>query len=280
MTASYGTARDIISKYGLKLKKGLGQNFLTDPRVLDKIIAAADISEADSVIEIGAGIGALTEALAEKAARVAAIEIDSALIPALEDILSGFGNITLINSDAARIDLGDLARELGGDVKVVANLPYGIAANTVMRVLAIEPRVKSAVVMVQSEVADRFAAKPGVKAYGALSVMAGFYAYITKVANVPRNCFIPRPAVDSAVIKFTPREAVAPAPPDNLFKVIKAGFSTRRKTIANCLSAAFSLPKAQIADTLNSCGIAPEIRGEALGLDDYTRLTRAIYDER
>ena len=231
---------EILQKYQFVFQKRFGQNFLIDPHVLEKIMAAAQIGPEDCVLEIGPGIGTMTQYLAERAARVVAVEIDEGLIPILQETLKDYGNVTLIRADILKVDIKELAQEYGGGrpFKVVANLPYYITTPIVMGLLEGDAPVESITVMVQKEVADRMQAGPGSKDYGALSLAVQYYADPYIAANVPPNCFIPRPNVGSAVIRLT-RHAVPPVhveDPALLFRIIRASFNQRRKTLVNSLN--------------------------------------------
>lgn len=268
--------KELIKRYGFSLKKNFGQNFLVDERVLEKIIDAARIDKNDTVIEVGPGIGTLTQALAKAAGRVIAVEIDKSLIPLLEDTLSGFENIEIINEDILKVDIKKFS-EQDDSVKVVANLPYYITTPVIMQILENRLPVKSITVMVQKEVAYRMKAEPASKDYGALSLAVRYYSEPYLVANVPQNCFIPRPNVDSAVIRLTifdkPRVEVSDS--GFMFKVIKAAFSQRRKTLLNCIfnSKDFSFEKEEIAEILAEAGFEEKIRGERLTLEEFANLS-------
>ena len=276
----------IVKSHDFRIKKGYGQNFLTDQHVLGKIINAADIKDDELVIEIGPGIGALTQELAERAKSVAAVEIDKALIPVLAETLAGYDNVEIINADILKINIRDIiARHNKKSAKVIANLPYYITTPIVMGLLEQGQNVDSIVVMVQKEVALRMTAKPGTKDYGSLSLAVQFYSEPSLVANVPANCFFPRPNVDSAVIKLDVLEKPSVDVKDSelMFKIIRAAFSKRRKTLVNCLegsdqwsvvSGQFS--KADIEAILVSCGLPLMVRGESLGLEAFARLADAV----
>ena len=268
----------VLKRYDIRFQKKYGQNFLIDPHVLDKIIAAAQISKDDFVLEIGPGIGTLTQYLAEAAREVAAVEIDRNLIPVLEDTLSAYDNVTVINEDILKIDLQRLAIDFnqGNPVKVVANLPYYITTPIIMGLFEGSMPLKSVTVMVQKEVARRMQAGPGSKDYGALSLAVQYYADPYIAAYVPPNCFMPRPSVGSAVIRLTPHEKapVEAEDPAFLFHLIRASFNQRRKTLQNSLhnSPELSIPKEKVAEALIKLGHQPSTRGEALSLEDFARL--------
>lgn len=269
---------EIIQKYNFVFQKKFGQNFLIDTHVLDKIILAAGITKEDMVLEIGPGIGTMTQYLAEAAGRVVAVEIDGNLIPILQETLSGYDNITIIHNDILKVDISELAQRYNGGrpIKVVANLPYYITTPIIMGLFESNVPIDNITVMVQKEVADRMQTGPGSKDYGALSLAVQYYAEPYIVANVPPNCFIPRPNVGSAVIRLT-RYAVPPvevADPALMFRLIRASFNQRRKTLQNSLnnSPEISFSKDQIADAITLLGVPVTIRGEALTLQQFAQL--------
>ena len=269
----------VLQKYHFNFQKKFGQNFLIDTHVLEKIISAAGITKDDMVLEIGPGIGTMTQYLAEAAGKVAAVEIDKNLIPILEDTLSEYDNVMVINDDVLKVDIrGLVEKENGGrPVKVVANLPYYITTPIIMGLFEGNVPVESITVMVQKEVADRIQTGPGNKDYGALSLAVQYYADPYIVANVPPNCFMPRPKVGSAVIRLT-RHAAPPVKVDNekwMFDIIRASFNQRRKTLQNGLGNASELPytKEQIAAAIAEMGLTPTIRGEALSLAQFAQLS-------
>ena len=244
----------VLQKYNFRFQKKFGQNFLIDPHVLEKIIRAAEVTKDDFVLEIGPGIGTMTQYLAEAAREVLAVEIDRSLLPILEDTLSPYDNVTVLNADILKVDIAEIAREKneGKPIKVVANLPYYITTPILMGLLESGAPVSSITVMVQKEVADRMAAGPGTKDYGALSLAVQFYAETYLAANVPPNCFMPRPNVGSAVIRLTRREEppVKVHSQELLFKLIRASFNQRRKTLVNGLNnyAGLSFSKEEIQE--------------------------------
>ena len=269
----------VLQKYGFVFQKKYGQNFLIDPHVLDKIVAAAGIGPDDFVVEIGPGIGTLTQYLAYAARSVCAVEIDKNLIPILEDTLSDYDNVEVINQDILKVDLAALAKEKnnGRPIKVVANLPYYITTPIIMGLFENHVPVDSITVMVQKEVADRMQTGPGSKDYGALSLAVQYYAEPYIVANVPPNCFIPRPAVGSAVIRLT-RYQEKPVKVEDasfMFKIIRASFNQRRKTLQNGLynSGELHIPKEKTVAALEEMGLTPTIRGEKLSLEEFARLS-------
>lgn len=273
---------EVIQKYEFAFQKKFGQNFLIDGHVLDKIIRSANITKDDFVLEIGPGIGTMTQYLAEAAREVAAVEIDKALIPILEDTLSGYDNITVINEDVLKLDIKQLVMEQNGGrpVKVVANLPYYITTPIIMGLFESHVPIDSITVMVQKEVAQRMQSGPGSKDYGALSLAVQYYAEPYIVANVPPNCFMPRPKVGSAVIRLTTyNEAPIDVKDERLmFRIIRASFNQRRKTLVNGLnnSPEISISKEVIAEAIAELGVSPTIRGEALTLKEFARLSNII----
>lgn len=270
---------EIIQKYEFAFQKKFGQNFLIDTHVLEKIIAAAGVTEDDCVLEIGPGIGTMTQYLAEHARSVVAVEIDKNLIPILQETLKEYENITIINDDILKVDINKLTEEYNGGrpIKVVANLPYYITTPIIMGLFEGGVPIDNITVMVQKEVAERMQVGPGYKDYGALSLAVQYYADAYIVANVPPNCFIPRPGVGSAVIRLT-RHKEPPVEVDDpklMFKLIRASFNQRRKTLQNGLNNSPELPfaKDEIADAIESLGVTPQIRGEALTLKQFADLS-------
>ena len=270
---------EIIQKYEFMFQKKFGQNFLIDTHVLEKIISAAGITKNDCVLEIGPGIGTMTQYLAENAGHVVAVEIDRNLIPILKETLADYDNVTVINEDILRVDIKALAEEYNGGkpIKVVANLPYYITTPIIMGLFESGMPIDNITVMVQKEVADRMKEGPGSKDYGALSLAVQYYAEPEIVANVPPNCFIPRPNVGSAVIRLTRHKemSVEVKDPALMFKIIRASFNQRRKTLQNGLGNAPELPytKEQIAAAIAEMGLTPTIRGEALSLAQFAQLS-------
>ena len=273
---------EVLQKYNFTFQKKFGQNFLIDPHVLDKIIAAAEITKDDFVLEIGPGIGTLTQYLAEAAREVVAVEIESSLIPILEDTLSSYDNVSVINEDVLKVDLKKLAEERNGGkpIKVVANLPYYITTPIIMGLFESHVPLKSLTVMVQKEVALRMQAGPGTKDYGALSLAVQYYADPYLAANVPPNCFMPRPNVGSAVIRLTRFEETPVKVTDEalLFRLIRASFNQRRKTLQNGLvnSPELHFSKEQVAAAIETLGVSPSVRGEALTLEQFAALCNAL----
>ena len=270
---------EILQKYNFNFQKKFGQNFLIDEHVLDKIIRAAEITKDDYVLEIGPGIGTMTQYLACAAREVTAVEIDRALIPILEDTLKEYDNVSIINGDILKVDIAALAKEKNGGrpIKVVANLPYYITTPIIMGLFESRVPLKSITIMVQKEVADRMQVGPGTKDYGALSLAVQYYAKPEIVANVPPNCFIPRPNVGSAVIRLTRYEEPPVQVKDEkkMFALIRASFNQRRKTLVNGLGNA-GLPgitKESAAAALAQMSLSPTVRGEALTLEQFARLS-------
>ena len=270
---------EILQKYNFNFQKKFGQNFLIDTSVLDRIIGAAEITKDDCVLEIGPGIGTMTQYLAESAGEVVAVEIDKNLIPILEDTLSAYGNVTVLNEDILKVDINRIVQERNGGrpIKVVANLPYYITTPIIMGLFESHVPLKSITIMVQKEVADRMQVGPGTKDYGALSLAVQYYAKPQIVANVPPNCFIPRPNVGSAVIRLTRYEEPPVKVQDEkkMFALIRASFNQRRKTLVNGLGNApgLQVSKEQAAQALEKMGLSPTIRGEALTLEQFAALS-------
>ena len=269
----------VLQRYGFNFQKKYGQNFLIDTHVLDKIIGAAQIGPDDFVLEIGPGIGTMTQYLAEAAREVVAVEIDTKLIPILQDTLEEYDNVTVLNEDILKVDICKIAEEKNGGkpIKVVANLPYYITTPIIMGLFESEVPLDSITVMVQKEVADRMQVGPGTKDYGALSLAVQYYAEPYIVANVPPNCFIPRPAVGSAVIRLT-RYQEKPVKVNDasfMFKIIRASFNQRRKTLQNGLynSSELRIPKEKTVAALEEMGLTPTIRGEKLSLEEFAQLS-------
>ncbi len=269
--------KEIIEKYGFYFKKNFGQNFLVDQNVLKNIVLASGITKDDFVLEIGPGIGSLTQFLGDSAKTVCAIEIDKNLLPILEDTLSGYDNIHVINSDVLKLDLNDIIKTYGGGrkAKLVANLPYYITTPIIMELLEKHADIESMTVMVQKEVADRMQAKPGTKDYGALSVAVQFYCNAHTDFIVPPPCFMPKPNVDSAVITLTLKESEVSVKNEALmFKIVKCAFGQRRKTLLNGLYnlGNFGLSKDELTKSLEEAGFDSRIRGEALSVEQFALL--------
>ncbi|CDA13693.1 Ribosomal RNA small subunit methyltransferase A [uncultured Clostridium sp.] len=272
----------VLQKYNFSFQKKFGQNFLIDTHVLDKIIASAEITKDDMVLEIGPGIGTMTQYLACAAGKVVAVEIDKTLIPILEDTLSEYDNVQIINQDVLKVNLAKLAEEENGGkpIKVVANLPYYITTPIIMGLFENHVPLKSITVMVQKEVADRMQVGPGTKDYGALSLAVQYYAKPYIVANVPPNCFMPRPKVGSAVIRLERYEEPPVQVTDEklMFRIIRASFNQRRKTLVNGLknSPEIQFSKEEIEAAIETLGKGASVRGEALTLEEFARLSNIL----
>ena len=277
---------EVLQKYNFVFQKKFGQNFLIDTHVLDKIIGSAEITKDDVVLEIGPGIGTMTQYLACAAKKVIAVEIDKALIPILEDTLSEYENVRVINHDVLKVDIAKLAEEENGGkpIKVVANLPYYITTPIIMGLFENHVPIKSITVMVQKEVADRMQVGPGTKDYGALSLAVQYYAKPYIVANVPPNCFMPRPKVGSAVIRLERYENPPVTVEDEklMFRLIRASFNQRRKTLANGLknSPELDYTKEEIEAAIEALGRGASIRGEALTLEEFAKLADLLSECR
>ncbi len=283
--------KDLVRKYNIRFTKSLGQNFLIDDTVVKRIVDAAEISVNDLVIEVGPGIGSMTGELASRAGKVIAVEIDKHLIPALQENLKGYSNVVIMNNDIMKLDLKELFTKHGKDengqdycIKVVANLPYYITTPIIMKFLEEEAGIESMVFMIQKEVAERMAAKPGGKDYGALSVAVQYYSVPKVVLNVSPHCFIPQPEVDSTVVKLS----VNKVPPvelldkDLFFRVIKASFGQRRKTLVNalCNSGYFIKSKDEVKEILKKIGIGENQRGETLSIMQFASLSNSFFDKK
>lgn len=277
----------VLNRYGFSFQKKFGQNFLIDENVVEKIVRDAGVTKDDFVLEIGPGIGTMTQILCENAREVVAVEIDDKLIPILtEDTLSWYDNVTVIHEDILKLDIVKLANERNGGkpIKVVANLPYYITTPIIMGLFESHVPLDSITIMVQKEVADRMKAEPGTKDYGALSLAVQYYAEPYLVANVPPNCFIPRPNVGSAVIRLTRHEQppVQVADEKLMFRLIRAAFNQRRKTLANSLNNSPELffPKEQIQEAIAALDVSPSVRGEALSLEQFAQLANLLSKKR
>lgn len=272
----------ILQKYNFNFQKKFGQNFLIDTHVLEKIMNSADITKEDCVLEIGPGIGTMTQYLAERAGKVVAVEIDKTLIPILSETLSAYDNVTIINDDILKVDINKIVEEMnqGRPIKVVANLPYYITTPIIMGLFESHVPLQSITIMVQKEVADRMQVGPGTKDYGALSLAVQYYAKPEIVANVPPNCFIPRPNVGSAVIRLTRYEAPPVDVKDEkkMFALVRASFNQRRKTLVNGLTNASELhvSKEQVLLALEKMNLSPTIRGEVLTLEQFAELSNIL----
>ena len=275
---------EVLQKYGFVFQKRFGQNFLIDTHVLDRIIQASEITKDDFVLEIGPGIGTMTQYLADSAREVTAVEIDDALIPILKDTLKEWDNVNVIHGDILKTDIRKIADEKnqGRPIKVVANLPYYITTPIIMGLFESHVPVDSITVMVQKEVADRMQTGPGSKDYGALSLAVQYYAKPEIVANVPPNCFMPRPKVGSAVIRLTRHQNPPVTAKDEklMFRIIRASFNQRRKTLAHGLknSQELNYTKEQVESAITECGLPLNIRGEALTLEQFAKLSDIFHD--
>ncbi len=273
--------KEIVSKYGFRFSKSLGQNFLIDGNIITKICEGAEITDRDGIIEVGPGIGTLTQQLSKYAKKVVAVELDTKLMPILEETLEGIDNVQVINKDILKVDIEKLIEDEfeGLDVKVVANLPYYITTPIIMRLLESRLNIKSISVMIQKEVAMRMTASPGGKDYGALSVAVQYYSNPKIIANVPSSVFIPKPNVDSAVIKLDiyKKPPVEVLDEKLMFRVVKSAFGQRRKTIVNALSGGYlDLDKETIKKVLEIAEIDPQKRGEVLSIEDFAHIADTI----
>lgn len=269
------TIRDIKERYGFKLSKSLGQNFLTDKNIIDKIIEATQITREDLVIEIGPGIGVLTAEAAQLAAKVVAVEIDQNLIPILRETLGGFDNVEIIHQDVLKTDLNQIIQSSGcRHARIIGNLPYYITTPIIMALLENHVMADSITIMMQKEVADRIKSQPGSKSYGALSVAVQYYCTVDSVAIVPKEVFVPVPKVDSAVLRLNIRreKPVELVDEEMFFRCIKAGFGQRRKTLSNSLMGIGSVTKEDVKAALAACGIDEKRRAETLSLDEFADL--------
>ena len=274
---------EIIQKYQFDFRKKFGQNFLIDNHILDKIVEAADITREDCVLEIGPGIGTMTQRLAEEAGEVVAVEIDKQLIPILEETLKDYDNVTVLNEDILKVDINGIVAEHGGKpIKVVANLPYYITTPIIMALFENHVLLKSVTIMVQKEVADRMRVGPGTKEYGALSLAIQYYAKPEVITKVPAACFMPKPNVDSTVIRLIRYDIPPVAVEDEkwFFAVIRASFNQRRKTLANGLANAgnIGVGRQQVEAALSQMGLPTDIRGETLTLEQFAELSNRLYN--
>ena len=278
--SSHSATMDLVKRHGFKFTKSLGQNFLIDDNIVDKIVAGAGIGSSDKIIEVGPGIGTLTREMASRAEALMAVEIDKNLIPILTDTLGDYENVKIVNEDIIKADIRGLIDENldGGPIKLVANLPYYITTPIIMRFLEEDINVTDIVVMVQKEVAERMNAQPGGKDFGALSVAVQFYCDTEIVAKVPRHLFVPQPNVDSIVIalRVRPERKYKVDSEDLFFKVVKAAFGQRRKTLLNSIASMGNLSKDMVKEALEEAGIDPKRRGETLSLDEFANLSNVI----
>lgn len=285
---SPSTIQEIRDRHNFQLSKSLGQNFITDRHVLEQIIDGAEIGKEDLVIEIGPGIGVLTAEAAETAARVVAIEIDSRLIPVLEETLSSFDNVEVLNRDILKTDLKEIIRNerengsFTGAVRIIGNLPYYITTPIIMKILEEAVPADSITIMMQKEVADRIRSGPGGKTYGAISVAVQYYCDVEKVASVPKEVFVPRPKVDSTVLTLKPRaeKKVQLTDEKTFFSCVRAAFAQRRKTLLNSLSSAGGMDKDEVRRVLETLGIDPGRRAETLSIEEFGQLANEVADEK
>ncbi|QHI72203.1 16S rRNA (adenine(1518)-N(6)/adenine(1519)-N(6))-dimethyltransferase RsmA [Aminipila terrae] len=282
------TIREIKDKYDFRLSKSLGQNFLTDKNIIDKIIEESFIGENDLVIEIGPGIGVLTAEAAEQAGKVIAVEIDKNLIPILKDTLSQYDNVEVVNRDILKSDLNEMIAQSSlingksvNSVRIIGNLPYYITTPIIMKILEDGVKADSITIMMQKEVADRIKAEAGKKAYGALSVAVQYYCTVSHVANVPKEVFVPQPKVDSTVIRLDIRKEKPVKLKDEkiFFQCVKAGFGQRRKTMLNSLTGVCGLSKEQVGQVMESIGIDSGRRAETMNIDEFANLANSVYDK-
>ncbi len=281
--AAPSAVMELMERHGFRCRRSKGQNFLVDANIVNKIISAADLDKSDTVVEIGPGMGVITRAAALRAGKVVALELDGALLPVLEETLKGLDNVRVVIGDAVEADLDSAVLGLAGHAgryKLIANLPYYITTPLIMRLLKSRFNISLYVVMVQQEVAERMAALPGGRDYGALSVAVQYYTRVRYLFRVPRTVFIPRPEVDSAVVLLARRDGPAVKVPDEelFFKVVRGAFGQRRKTLLNALGAVFEgMGREKLKNMLLNAGIDPGRRGETLGLDEFARITGEIY---
>lgn len=274
--SSPSTVRSLLETYGVHVKKRYGQNFLIDGNILNRIVEAAELGPDDTVIEVGPGVGVLTEAMAHRAGQVIAVEIDQQLIPLLQDVLADYENVQVVEGDALRINLDELARG-AARVKVVANLPYYITSPLIMRFLEASWSLERMVVMVQAEVADRLSASPGSKDYGSLSIAVQYRADVTRVIKVPRTVFYPQPNVDSAVVALELRPYPIQARDDSLFEaVVRASFAQRRKTLRRALAPLAGAHGVDVEIMFQKAGVDPGLRGESLTIEQFVALADAL----
>jgi len=278
---SPNVTKEIIEEYGFRFSKSLGQNFLIDGNIIDNICDGAEINKNDGIIEVGPGIGTLTQQLCERAGKVVAIELDKNLLPILDKTLNSYDNVEVVHGDVLKVDLNQIIKEKldGLNVKVVANLPYYITTPIIMKLLEEQYDIDKIVVMIQKEVAVRMQAAPGNKDYGALSVAVQYYSKPEIIVNVPKNVFMPRPNVDSAVVMLDiySSPSVEVREPKLFFKAVKAAFGKRRKTLLNALSSStLGIDKKKIQEILCSCNIDPQRRGETLDINEFANLANAI----
>ena len=266
--------RDLARRHGFRPSKALGQNFVVDPNTIRRIVRLAEVSADDRVLEVGAGVGALTVALAERAASVTAVEVDRYLLPALEEVAGGFSNVEIVAGDAMEMDLGSL---LGGrEHRLVANLPYNIATPLLAGMLSDRPEIGDFVVMVQREVGERLIAPPGSKAYGGVSVLVAYHCTARLLGRIPPTVFWPAPTVESVLIRLSRRAPPVAVEPASLMRVVHAAFAQRRKTVRNSLAAGLDLAPDAVERAVAAAGLDPGARAETFGLEDFARLTEAF----
>ncbi|MCF6464331.1 16S rRNA (adenine(1518)-N(6)/adenine(1519)-N(6))-dimethyltransferase RsmA [Clostridium sp. Cult2] len=271
--------REILDKYGFRFSKSLGQNFLIDGNIVRKIAQEGNITKEDYVLEIGPGIGTLTEELALNAKKVVGVELDKSLLPILEETLKDYDNVEIIHGDILKVDIKGLIEEKlgGGPIKVVANLPYYVTTPIIAKLIEEDLNIESIIIMIQKEVAHRIIASPGNKQYGSLSVFVNFYTYPEILITVPKTVFMPQPKVDSAVIKLELKEELPEVDRKVFFQVVKTAFSKRRKTLLNSLSSnPWGLDKEQIRETLIKANIPLEIRAENLKIEDFVKISKTL----
>jgi 16S rRNA (adenine1518-N6/adenine1519-N6)-dimethyltransferase len=266
--------RDLARRYGFRPSKALGQNFVVDPNTIRRIVRLAGVSGEDRILEIGAGVGALTVALAERAASVTAIEIDRHLLPALDEVVGGLANVSVVAGDAMEMDIGSL---LGGrEHRLVANLPYNVATPLLARLLSEEPEITDFAVMVQREVGERLIAPPGSKAYGGVSVLVAYHCTARLLGRVPPTVFWPAPTVESVLIRLSRRPAPVTVDPEALMRVVHAAFGQRRKTVRNSLASVLGLAPEAVERAVAAAGLDPGARAETFSLEEFARLTEAL----
>lgn len=275
------TVKEIQEKYGFNFSRNLGQNFLIDKNIIDKIIAGTEIGPQDTVLEIGPGMGVITAEAAAQAKKVIAVEVDKSLLPILAETLAGCDNVCIINEDILKLDIDKIIAEEtagGGEAKVIGNLPYYITTPIIMKLLE-ETTVKSITIMMQKEVADRIKAAPGSKIYGAISVAVQYYCQVEKIADVPKTVFIPQPQVDSVVLRLVRRGEPAVEVLDKgiFFACVKAGFGQRRKTLLNSLQTVRGTSKAMIEESLAAAGVEAGRRAETLSLEEFGKISNEVY---
>lgn len=270
--------KEILDRFGFKFSKQLGQNFLIDGNIVRNIVEKANIGKEDYVLEIGPGIGTLTEELALNCKKVVAVEIDKSLLPILDETLAAYNNVEIVQGDILKVDLEKLIDEKlgGGPIKVVANLPYYVTTPIIAMLIERDLNIEAITVMIQKEVAERLVAKPGTKQYGSLTVFVNFYCNVETLLLVPRTVFMPKPKVDSAVVKLTLKKAIEPVDKKVFFKVVKAAFNQRRKTILNSLGSQLGLDKEIIKQLLEECNIPLRERAENLKMEDFIKISERL----